>query len=376
MSPLAYTPSSCAWPTLLNPNNADHFGEKRIYEILQKLAFWHGMRRRMVSRLCAGCLKCQRAKLTKPAKQGSLFVWIREITTPWTDIHVDTTGPWNRSLPPGHHQHILTVVCAACHSVRFVAVRNLRARTIAHSLLIFFGQESFPCRITSDRGSAFTSDIVAALSEEAGMRLAMTVAQRAQGNGLVERPHRFLKAAIQMFANDQDGLDWPQVLPLLSLAYRSCLDPAVGETPFFMERGRDPRLPHELVTTTPHLPERKEVREFRQQLQERLEVALKVARDLEKRTKLKQATYFNKRRVPVNFEVGSLVWRWSEPTASTNPDLTRRSRKHVYPNDGPWRVLEAYPATNTYRLRHIHTGREDTFNVDSLRPVVITEFTE
>ena len=85
------------------------------------------------------------------------------------------------------------------------------------ALLQFFGQESFPCRVTSDRGSAFTSDIIAALSQEVGIRLAMTVAQRAQGNGLVERPHRFLKAAIQMFANDGDGLDWPEILPLLSL---------------------------------------------------------------------------------------------------------------------------------------------------------------
>ena len=39
-------------------------------------------------------------------------------------------------------------------------------------------------------------------------------------------------------------------------------------------------------------------------------------------------------------------------------------------------MLRAFPATNTYRLGHIHTGAEDTFNVDSLRPVIITDFTE
>ena len=350
---------------------AGHFGEKRTLELLQKLAFWRGMKS-MVSQLCAGCLECQKAKNTKPSKQGFLYVWMREITLPWADIHVDTTGPWNRTKGPQHFQHILTVVCAAVHSVRFLPVRNLTAKVIARELMILFGQESFPCRMTCDRGPVFTSEIVKAMSEEIGMKLAMTVANRAQGNGLVERPHRFLKAAIQIFA-DPAGIEWARICPLLSLAYRSCVHPALGETPFFLERGRDPRIAQELATCSVPLPAKKSVQAFRAQMRHDLQLALQLARQLDRKTKLRQAQYFNRHRVAASFDVGSLVWLWREPPASNNPDHTRRSRKHVFRNDGPWRVLASFPSTNTYRLRHIHTGVEDTFNVDCLRPVVITE---
>ena len=54
-----------------------------------------------------------------------------------------------------------------------------------------------PTDITSDRGPQFTSDIWRALAESLGAKIHHTMAYHPQANGLVERFHRSLKAALR-----------------------------------------------------------------------------------------------------------------------------------------------------------------------------------
>jgi transposase InsO family protein len=177
-----------------------------------------------------------------PRRAGLMHVKdVPSNAVPWCgSVHIDHAGPFNRTSSPGNYQYVLTVVCANCHSPRFLPARTTRAIETAALLLVVFGHESFPTRIVSDRHQSFRSDLFAQLCRLTGVELSITVAGRAQGNSIAERPHRFLKSSLRALANATQT-NWDEHLPQLSLAYRSGIHPSLGETPFFLERGRDPK---------------------------------------------------------------------------------------------------------------------------------------
>ena len=116
------------------------------------------------------------------------------------------------------------------------------------------------------------------------------------------------------------------------------------------------------------------VHEYRRNIINRIKIAQDLAIKLDKKMLAKNAITYNQNRYEAKFEPGQLLWNYRRPAASTNADHTRRSTKFDLYATGPWRVIEALP-NNNYLLRHIKTQSEDTFNVDSLVPVTVTEWT-
>ena len=107
------------------------------------------------------------------------------------------------------------------------------------------------------------------------MKLFTTVSHRPKGNALVERPNAFLRTALTALCNT-DKTDWNEVVGLVSLTYRVCVHLALGETPFFLERGRDARMPQELLLPTSEMfTEPDDVQSCRTKMIQRLQQARK-----------------------------------------------------------------------------------------------------
>ena len=222
---------------------AAHFGRDRTLDRLTSTCYWPGLHKE-VTQWVRDC-ECQRSKLTRPKSSGFMFVRPRRDLRPWTRVHIDHYGPLNRTGSPDNYTYILTVSCADSHSCHFIPIRNNGASETARALLMVFEFESFPESVISDRHQAFRSQLIKALCDLAGIHLFTTVAYRAQGNSPAERPHRFLNSCLKTMVNE-DMNNWHRFLSLILLAYRSCVHPALGETPFFLERGRDPIAPAEI----------------------------------------------------------------------------------------------------------------------------------
>ena len=75
-----------------------------------------------------------------------------------------------------------------------------------------------PSDITSDRGAQFTSDMWKALAESLGAKIHHTTAYHPQANGLVERFHRSLKAALRARLTTTA---WMDELPWVMLGLRT-----------------------------------------------------------------------------------------------------------------------------------------------------------
>eukprot|EP00474_Spongospora_subterranea_P007023 CRZ07481.1 hypothetical protein [Spongospora subterranea] len=70
----------------------------------------------------------------------------------------------------------------------------------------------------------------------------------------------------------------------------------------------------------------------------------------------------------MELDIDQLVW--VNRTASESVLEERQSRRFLPRLTGPWRVLSQHSnALDTYRLRHLNTGREASFNVDQMVPV-------
>jgi cleavage and polyadenylation specificity factor subunit 1 len=69
-----------------------------------------------------------------------------------------------------------------------------------------------PQAITTDQGRQFQSQLFQTLARVCGIQIARTTAHHPAANGLVERFHRTLKAAIMCHADQQ----WTETLPWFS----------------------------------------------------------------------------------------------------------------------------------------------------------------
>ena len=88
------------------------------------------------------------------------------------------------------------------------------AREFIGTWVVRFGT---PSDLSSDRGSQFTSELWKAVAEGLGVKLHRTTPYHPQANGLCERFHRSMKAALR--ASLKDG-DWVDRLPWVMLGLR------------------------------------------------------------------------------------------------------------------------------------------------------------
>ncbi|EFA12072.1 uncharacterized protein LOC103314496 [Tribolium castaneum] len=84
-----------------------------------------------------------------------------------------------------------------------------------------------PHRITTDQGRQFESQLLTSLTNLLGVRRCRTTPYRPQANGLMERWHRTLKAAIMRHETD----NWYDLLPTILLGLRSGVKEDLGCSP-------------------------------------------------------------------------------------------------------------------------------------------------
>ncbi|KAJ8416451.1 hypothetical protein AAFF_G00357390 [Aldrovandia affinis] len=118
------------------------------------------------------------------------------------------------------------------------------------STLDFLGHRIAPDDLSSDRGSQFTSELWAEVARALGVRLHHTTAFHPQANGLCERFHRSMKAALRASLKDDSWTDrLPWVLLGLHTAPKEDLQSSSAELVF----GQALRVPGDFIPepTTP-----------------------------------------------------------------------------------------------------------------------------
>lgn len=168
-----------------------------------------------ITQWCKMCLPCQRSKVQRHTK-----LLPEKIPVPdrrFEHIHLDLVGP----LPPSRGaRYLITMVDRFTRWPEAIPVADATADTVARAVFSHwvarFGAPRF---ITTDRGSQFEAALFAALVKLLGSTRCRTTAYHPAANGMVERWHRALKAALMC----QENREWVDILPTVLLGLRTCL---------------------------------------------------------------------------------------------------------------------------------------------------------
>ncbi|KAK3792395.1 hypothetical protein RRG08_045938 [Elysia crispata] len=135
---------------------------------------------------------------------------------PFGDIHVDLVGPF----PPSEGcTYLFTIIDRFTRWPEAVPIQNAEATKCARALLrTWIARFGVPDSITSDQGPQFTSGLWRELYNVLGCSNKHTTAYHPQSNGMVERFHRSLKAALKARLL---GPGWMDELPIVLLGIRS-----------------------------------------------------------------------------------------------------------------------------------------------------------
>eukprot|EP00961_Rhodomonas_salina_P037488 503739-Rhodomonas_salina.2 len=117
-------------------------------------------------------------------------------------------------------------------------------------------------------------------------------------NPYIERQNKTFQESLRSFINSRQD-DWEDHVPTYEFAYNSSINPSLGDSPFFLSHGRQPRMPVALL----HPTKSPAVNDFVEHLHNRIAAA----RDHLRRTQGVAADRRKDKLVPAQFKVGDLV---------------------------------------------------------------------
>ncbi|CAK1586398.1 unnamed protein product [Parnassius mnemosyne] len=146
------------------------------------------------------------------------------------------------------YRYCLTVVDRFTRWPEVMPLEDIKAETVANAFVRgWISRFGCPLKITTDRGKQFEYYLFKELSKLTGAHYITTTAYHPAANGLVERFHRQLKAAIMCHAEQS----WYEILPLILLGIRSSWKEDIASSSAELVYGEAIRLPGDFFDSTP-----------------------------------------------------------------------------------------------------------------------------
>ena len=340
-----------------------HPGTYRTYMKIKQWFWWPNMKSEIISYVKT-CQVCLRHKSSSQKKQGMM----KSLPIPqqcWESVSMD----FITQLPESEgYDAIANCVCRL--SKRAVYIPTQTDITAEGYAKLFFNHVvrtyGIPKEIISDRDSKFISKFWKSLMEIMGIKLAMTVAHRAQGDGQVERQNRVLEDSLRCFVSFH-GKDWSAYLPAIEYAHATLVASTTGYSPFYLDTGRlprDPMIEFDGLTSIQHL------NEFAYKFAKERQVIITQAKKSMKRAQERQAEYYNKKRSPEEFDKGDWVLLATENLnlfhATNNPKV--KSRKLAPRYIGPYCITRKLSRLNyEHQLPKTMPRLHKVFNIEHLK---------
>ena len=299
------------------------------------------------------CERCQRAKAA-PRIPRIARMLNREAL--WSTVAFDFFGP----LPTSRkgYRYILVGIDHFSRWPEAIPTRNATAKVVAdflHSRVI--AQHGAPRELLTDHGTHFASQVISTLCKQYQVRRLMSTPYTPQSNGIVERFMGYLKNALITLIDNHPSR-WDQYLPAVVFAYRTTPHPEVGDTPFFLNRGYDPRIPEFLTVDVPA----DKVAETPDWL-EKLDAARNALQEKIAGEQERIRQQIAAQETP-EFVSGQLVL-----VKKTPAELQQAHTKLTDRFDHPARVLQVMPNGVAYKLCYLRTGATAIVNRRHLKPL-------
>ncbi|KAI3825350.1 hypothetical protein L1987_06833 [Smallanthus sonchifolius] len=264
------------------------------------------------------------------------------------------------------HDSIWVIIDRVTKSAHFLPIReDYRVEKLARIYIEeIVSRHGIPLNIISDRDLHFTSRFWQSLQSALGTRLDLSTAYHPQTDGQTERTIQTLEDMLRACVIDFGG-NWDSHLPLIELSYNNSFHTSINMAPFEALYGRKCRSPicwneiGEAQITGPEL------------IQETTD-KVSLIRDNIRVARSRQKSYADKRRKPLEFQVGDMVLLKVSPWKG----VIRFGKKgKLAPRYvGPFKILEsvgkvAYKLDLPSELNNVHP----TFHVSNLKKCLADE---
>ena len=358
-----YVPSDLSLKTRLlrechDAPTSGHLGKDKTIEQVKRRFYWPRMDEE-IAQYVTSCDACQRNKPSHQAKSG-LHQPLPVPRWPWQQVSLDLITGLPRSA--AGHDAIVVFVDKLTKMVHYVATTT---SVSAPQLATLFMREvcrlhGVPESILSDRDPRFTAHFWRALWSQLGTKLAMSTAFHPQTDGQTERANRTLEEMLRAYVNFRQT-DWDVHLSALEMAINSARQASTGFSPFYLNYGKEIRLPLDAAIEAARRCRNPEAAERIQRLREDIEQARASIEKAQRR----QGRYVDRHRRAVTFAVGEQVLLSTEHLKLAG---SNRTAKFTFRYIGPFRVKRVVGA-NAYELElppnmQIHP----VLNVSRLKP--------
>lgn len=221
-------------------HNLSHPGIRVTSKLIVDRFVWPSIRKDL-RRWSRSCLPCQKNKVTRHTN-STLGIY----DTPsgrFKHIHIDIVGP----LPICEgHRYLLTATDRFTRWIEAWPMITITSEETANNLLLgWIARFGVPASNTTDQGRQFESDLFRKLMALLGTYKNRTTSYHPCSNGMIERPHRQLKASL-MCRNES----WLKALPIVLLGIRTVLKEDLKASAAELLYGEPLRLPGEMIIPT------------------------------------------------------------------------------------------------------------------------------
>ena len=328
-----------------------HFGPEKTYESLRKNFYWPHMKT-LIEKYISTCDLCQKHKNWTRKRYREPIIPEAPLE-PWTEVSIDFCGPFPKTKRG--HDYVCAVTCTLIKETLLIPCS--KTITAAGTAQLYkehvFRYKGLPERIISDRGPQFVANFWKNLWGILGTKVTLTAPYHPQSNP-VERQNKTFQEGLRSFVNARQD-DWDEVLILFEFALNDTVNPSTGQTPFFLNCGRHPRIP----TTQGGISSQPAVTDFVQTLQNNLAAA----RDSLLKSKAYNADYQKSDYQAPEFKAGDLVLL---DTKNLNLQLPSKKLQPLW--IGPLKVLQTRgPNTVLVEIPPRLSRLEPTQNVQYLK---------
>jgi transposase InsO family protein len=222
-------------------HNLSHPGVKPTVRLVADRFVWPGLKKDCTA-WARACVQCQRAKV------------IRHVQAPlknfpptserFSAVHVDLIGPLPQS---DGYRYCLTMIDRFTRWPEVIPLVESQAPNVIKAFKLgWISRFGVPQTVVCDQGPQFTSNAFREFAENVGFKLNFTNAYHPQANGMVERLHRTLKAALMCHSTT-----WSEALPSVLLGMRTALKEDLNGSPALFTYGETIRLPGEFFSLPP-----------------------------------------------------------------------------------------------------------------------------
>ena len=252
----------------------------------------------------------------------------------------------------GGYQTVMTAIDVFSRYLFAYPLIEATATSVAKVIIDIMTKHSYlPTTLITDKGSAFTSTIIAEITQLLGITLKCATTKHTQTIGKLERTHASLKTNLKM-ASGEYRRQWHKYLPLAVLNYNTTYHSSIGCEPSKIFHGRIPFnvLDHKLGNNPNKnfLP----TTEFAEEVQQRTQILIVQTKKNIMQSYLKNKDYYDRKAKAAPLEEKDYCFVLQPKADNQASKIPFREYRWIGPS-----VVQTVLSNDNYIVRRLNTNK-------------------